>query len=95
MATPRALVDDHPLLTARHVDALTDAVRALTRVVSKANELIQQQIRILAERTTPTPPMPTAYKPGGEKTPTIQRPPFEATIASSRASVPQRRRRPR
>lgn len=84
MAVHRAHADDHPLLTARHVDNLTDAVRALTVQISRANELLQQGIRLIAQGVK-IPPMP-------EPPPR----PSPSAVTSARATMnPQRRRSPR
>lgn len=82
MAVHRAHADDHPLLTARHVDNLTEAVRALTQQVSRANDLLQQAIRIWAVKIPPTPAPPPRPSP--------------SAVTSARATMgPQRRRAPR
>lgn len=38
--------DEHPLLEARHVDDLTDAVNAMTRALSRGERLMQTAIEI-------------------------------------------------
>lgn len=44
MAVPATDPDAHPFLTARHIDNLTEAVRNLSRLVAKQNEIDERSI---------------------------------------------------
>ena len=41
--------DDHPLLTARHVDNLTEALRTLNRTIVQLGETAQKQLAATKE----------------------------------------------
>lgn len=86
VASPRHL-DDHPLLTARHVDDLTAAVRTQSQLLTRTNELLQQIIRVLLQTRDPQPKEPSPTAP-------IARSGNVGIITSSRAT-PARRKSPR
>jgi hypothetical protein len=105
MAVNRANLDDHPLLTARHVDNLTQAVHTLVRVITQANGLMQQGIRLLIQRgAAPDPtPSPASAAPASQDSsdppalPLVPHPTSSSRAAASNRATgsPQRRRAPR
>ena len=82
--------DDHPFLTARHVDDLTSAVKTLTRTIVQLGETAQKQLAATRElngllRAAQAP------EPADSRKAT----PAEGVSARSSTAHPARRKAPR